>query len=330
MDPFTPFTSILYILSLWVIGLYMIQRVERPILVTGSHRSGTTWVGKMLSKAPSVGYIHEPFNYNHRLGVCSAHFDTWFPYICQENEAHYEKAINKTVHFSYTFTKGISRVKDYLDPLRIVRDGSLYYWYKLLNYRPLIKDPIALFSAEWLSEKFNMDVVIMIRHPAAFVSSLKMLKWEFPFTHFLNQPLLMRDYLSPFEDEIKRYSVKRYEVIDQAILLWRVIHFMISKYQHNHTDWIFIRHEELSSDPLYHFKELYNKLELSFTPAVSQYIADHSDTGNPGDPKYEGNLKRNSQSNIWNWKKRLSESKIETIKKGVSDISKTFYHDEEW
>ena len=31
-----------------------------PILVTGSHRSGSTWVGKMLSVAPHVAYIHEP------------------------------------------------------------------------------------------------------------------------------------------------------------------------------------------------------------------------------------------------------------------------------
>ena len=32
----------------------------KPILVTGSHRSGSTWVGKMLATSPSVNYIHEP------------------------------------------------------------------------------------------------------------------------------------------------------------------------------------------------------------------------------------------------------------------------------
>ena len=38
----------------------------RPILVTGAHRSGTTWVGKMLALAPGVAYVHEPFNPLHR------------------------------------------------------------------------------------------------------------------------------------------------------------------------------------------------------------------------------------------------------------------------
>jgi hypothetical protein len=35
----------------------------RPIVVTGTHRAGTTWVGEMISKSPEVTYIHEPFNY---------------------------------------------------------------------------------------------------------------------------------------------------------------------------------------------------------------------------------------------------------------------------
>jgi LPS sulfotransferase NodH len=33
---------------------------QRPILVTGAHRSGTTWVGKMLALAAGTGYAHEP------------------------------------------------------------------------------------------------------------------------------------------------------------------------------------------------------------------------------------------------------------------------------
>jgi hypothetical protein len=32
----------------------------RPILVTGSPRSGTTFVGRMLALSPGVHYIHEP------------------------------------------------------------------------------------------------------------------------------------------------------------------------------------------------------------------------------------------------------------------------------
>ena len=37
----------------------------------------------------------------------------------------------------------------------------------------LLKDPIACMSSEYLHREFEMDVVIIIRHPAAFVSSLQ-------------------------------------------------------------------------------------------------------------------------------------------------------------
>ena len=45
---------------------------DKPILVTGAHRSGTTWVGKMLALAPGVAYVHEPFNPRTPAGLSPA------------------------------------------------------------------------------------------------------------------------------------------------------------------------------------------------------------------------------------------------------------------
>jgi hypothetical protein len=71
---------------------------------------------------------------------------------------------------------------------------------------PLIKDPIALFAAEWLADVFGVRVVVLIRHPAAFAASLKRLNWTHPFGDFLAQPLFMRDLLAPFEEDIRRFA----------------------------------------------------------------------------------------------------------------------------
>ena len=54
---------------------------KKIILITGSPRSGTTWIGKMIASAPSVGYIHEPFNPAHNTGICAACIEDWFTYI---------------------------------------------------------------------------------------------------------------------------------------------------------------------------------------------------------------------------------------------------------
>ena len=40
----------------------MFDMTRIPILVTGSHKAGTTWVGEMLAASRRVGYISEPFN----------------------------------------------------------------------------------------------------------------------------------------------------------------------------------------------------------------------------------------------------------------------------
>ena len=60
-----------------------------PILVTGTHRSGTTWVGKMLAADAMTAYISEPLNVLHRPGVFHAKVKYWYQYICEENEMQY-------------------------------------------------------------------------------------------------------------------------------------------------------------------------------------------------------------------------------------------------
>ena len=59
---------------------------KNPILLTGSHRSGSTWTGKMLAFSNEIAYIHEPFNLNHNPGIFKARFENWFPYIFHGNE----------------------------------------------------------------------------------------------------------------------------------------------------------------------------------------------------------------------------------------------------
>ena len=60
----------------------MTPLAPRPILVTGAHRTGTTWVGRLLAAAPAVAYISEPLNVLHRPGVFRAKVANWYTYIC--------------------------------------------------------------------------------------------------------------------------------------------------------------------------------------------------------------------------------------------------------
>lgn len=309
------------------------QRSRSPILVTGSHRSGTTWVGKMLSFSRSVGYINEPFNIQWcRPGICSAKFDHWFPYITKENESIFYDHIKNTLEFRYNIIEELKAIRSPKDIARMFRDYVKCSMYHFRNATPLIKESLCIFSAEWLASTFDMDVVVLIRHPAAFASSLKRKNWTFQFSNLLEQPSLMRDHLHPFIDEIREYADKDQDIVAQASLLWKAIYHTVSQYKKQHPDWIFLRHEDLSRDPLGGFQTLFEKLNIEFSEYIREMIRKYSDPANPSEA-HEGvthSLRRDSRSNIWNWKTRLTSSEIEKIRSQVGDISAVFYSDKDW
>jgi len=61
-----------------------------PILVTGSHRSGTTWVGRILEQSGRVRYHYEPLNVIHEPEAGRPVIEHEYLYICDENARDYE------------------------------------------------------------------------------------------------------------------------------------------------------------------------------------------------------------------------------------------------
>jgi len=301
----------------------------KPILITGSHRSGSTWVGKMIGLSPSVVYIQEPFNLVHRRDICGAEFKYWFTYICEQNESLYYKDINDCVKLKYNYQEGLRSINNFRSLARVTRDSVLFPLLKISKVRPLIKDPIALFSADWLARNFDMQVVVLIRHPAAFAGSLKESSWRHPFDHFVKQPLLMNNLPQNFREEIEEYANNKKEIVDQAILLWNLIHFVILKYREDNPNWIFIKHEDISRDPMGEFSKLYSKLNLNYANNIRKKIASFS-RSESGIQDKNMKIVRDSKSNISSWKKRLTKDEIQRVKCGTQDIASCFYKEEEW
>jgi hypothetical protein len=303
---------------------------RRPILVTGSHRSGSTWVGKTIAASPTVGYIREPFGLHHRRGVLDVGFPHWFPYIARENEGPYLRPMLDMLAFRYRMRAGLGSIRAPRDLALITHDRMEFARFRRRGARPLMKDPIAVFSAEWLADRFGMQVVALIRHPAAFASSLKKYGWTHPFDHFARQPLLMGDLLHDYEDEVARFSRSEQDVVDQAILLWSLIHSAIATYRARHADWHFARHEDLSRDPVTGFREMFAYLGVPFTAEIERGIAGATAHGNPGEVSDAGVLKRDSLVGIWTWKARLTPEEIERIREGTDPLWRTFYSEEDW
>jgi len=301
-----------------------------PILVTGSPRSGTTWVGKMIAASSIVGYIWEPFNLSHRPGVCGAEFPYWFTHVSEKNEAPFYEHLKHTLSFRYGLHRELRALRSIRDVWRMIKQYRQVTQFRRVHRRPLMKDPCALFSAEWLAKRFNMQVVIMIRHPMAFACSMDVLKWPFPFLHLLKQPLLMETHLHPFEGEIQEYATHTHSIMDQALLAWRLFYHTIHTFKNQHPTWIFVRQEDLAKAPLEGFEALYTQLGLPFTETVRQIIVRHTRQGNPRGFPGAKTIIRDSRATIATWKARYSKDERTRMKASVEDISRFFYSDSDW
>ena len=301
-----------------------------PILVTGTHRSGTTWVGKMLAADAMTAYISEPLNVLHRPGVFHTKVECWYQYICEENENKFLPAFRELLEFDYNLWDEIRSLRSRKDFLRMGRDFLIFYNGLMRGQRVLLKDPFAVFSTPWFAKKLNCKVVITIRHPAAFASSLQRLNWPFDFQDLLNQPLLMRDHLEADRDQMQ--SMKVDDVIGQAALLWKLIYRSVHAACEQNPDFILVRHEDLSRDPIPGYRDLYQSLDMDFTPRVEKFILNSSSSENPKESsrtKVHG-FKLDSRANIDIWKKRLTAEDIDRVHEITEEISPLYYSDAEW
>jgi hypothetical protein len=301
-----------------------------PILVTGTHRSGTTWVGKMLAADAMTAYISEPLNVLHRPGVFHTKVECWYQYVCEENENQYLPAFQELLEFDYNLWDEIRSLRSRKDFLRMGRDFVIFYNGLMRGQRALLKDPFAVFSTPWFARRLNCKVVITVRHPAAFASSLQRLHWPFDFQNLLSQSLLMRDQLEPYRHEMQ--SMEPEDVIGQAALLWKLIYRSVHAAREQHPDFILVRYEDVSLDPIPGYRDLYQALGLEFTPRVEKTILNSSSSENPKElsrQKVHG-FKVDSRAHIHVWKKRLSVEDIDRVREITREVSPLYYSDAEW
>jgi len=306
------------------------MNAQVPILVTGAHRTGTTWVGKMLAASSQVAYISEPLNVWRRPGVMRAPVSKWYTLICEENEAEYLPAFHAMLGFRYGLWREIRSLRSRKDFMRMGRDFSIFLRGRFMRQRPLVKDPFAVFSAPWFARRLGCRVVITVRHPAGFASSLKRLDWRFDFNDLLDQPLLMEKWLDV--DCAEMEMARTDDIVGQAALLWRIVYRVVARMMKLHPSFIIVRHEDLSLDPVPGYRDLYAALDLDFTPKVEQVILGSSSSENPTELSKQKvhAVKLDSRANLDNWKKRLSEAEITRIRKITGQTAKLFYSDEEW
>lgn len=288
----------------------------------------------MIAASRDVGYIHEPMNPTHRPGICAASTDRYFLNVYDDNPERWEAALRNTIFFQYDMRAELEEVRTPKDLARMIRDATTFLWHRLSNRRALLKDPIALFSAEWIAQTLGAQVLVLMRHPAAFISSLKRLGWVFPFHDLSTQPQLIETYLSPFASQIQEAArtPQKGDIIERGSLLWCLFAHVVDTYRQRHDDWLFVRHEDLARSPIESFQDIFDWFRLPFTPHVRSIIRSHSRSDNPSevDKTVTHQLRRDSERVTQTWRSRLSEAEITRIRHNVDEWADLFYSSQSW
>lgn len=284
----------------------------------------------MLAAGGEAAYISEPLNIWHRPGVMRTPTRYWYTYICRENEGEFLPALRETLAFNYHTLAELRSLRSRKDFLRMGRDTKEFIQGKLLDRRPLLKDPFAIFSIGWFARRLNSQIVITVRHPAAFVSSLKRLNWSFEFKDLLCQPLLMRDRLEPYREEME--AVPPDDIIAQGSLLWKLIYQTVADERQKGLRVRLVRHEHLSLEPLDGFQHLYHSLGLEFNQRAERAILESSGADNPNEvsSRTAHSTRVNSRVNVNNWKRRLQPEEIARVRQLTAEIADQYYPPESW
>ena len=142
----------------------------------------------------------------------------------------------------------------------------------------------------------------------------------------------MRDWLEPYRAEMEAVYKVPDDIVMQGSLLWRIIYQVVGGLKERYPQFIVIRHEDLSVDPLAGYRELYASLGLDFSPQVQQAILNSSNPENPGEVSRRAvhSVRLDSRANLANWKRRLTVEEIERIRYLTADVAGQYYTDQDW
>ena len=217
---------------------------SKTIVLAGSGRSGTTWMGNIIAADWSFRTVFEPFD-ARKVPEAKAAGILLRPYCSLEEEC---PAL-------YNFTQRALAGK--LRSKWVDRQGRRF-WAR----RFLLKTIRATLLLAWIDENFHPPIVYLIRHPGAVIVSRCLSGWESHLDAFLSQPALMRDYLSPYKDAIESAKTE----VQKNTVMWCVEN-VIPLNQLPHYDWILCTYEHLYTEPLKETRRLLSRLGLKETRA---------------------------------------------------------------
>jgi hypothetical protein len=259
--------------------------MRRSILVAGTARSGTTWLGDLIATQIPSRILFEPFNPDL---VSDYRRFRYFQYMRPGTENSEFHAFAQKVFTGEIRNRWIDSQNE-----------------RIISRFRLVKEIRANLALKWLHDNFpEVPILFIMRHPCAVVLSRMELGWatDRDIEPFLSQPQLMEDFLGPYSDLIRgaRSSEEKHAVI------WSVSNLVPLK-QFNSNEWKVVYYENLCTQPEIELPGIFEAIGYQYSGLVVTSRNQPSQTTRSASAVVAGTNK------IENWKNKLSRSQIDNV-----------------
>ncbi|MCB0193222.1 MAG: sulfotransferase [Anaerolineae bacterium] len=273
------------------------KNLSNTIILAGSGRSGTTWLGNIIAANPNMRILFEPFDYRRvpeakvlpllAYARPTAPYPEWFNFVY--------KALAGQIGNEWINQQGTRK------------------W----AWKRLVKAIRVNMMLGWIDKNFKPKIVFTTRHPCAVILSRLKLDWDPHIDIFLEQKQLTHDYLSPYMDIILGAQT---EVEKQAVG-WCIENLVPLRQlpQHN---WTFCTYEDLYRNPQKEADRILSDLNVQKTWFTKRAINKVSMVTRPDSAVFS------QQDPLSAWKHQLSKQDIDTILTIVQSFQLTLYDED--
>lgn len=299
-----------------------------PLIITGLHRSGTTWLGKIIEVTGQVPVLHEPLNIQHGISGVPC----WYPYHPgghpEQGNAPHAETVERL--FADFFAGRTSYVREHPNgPLfrKVARRvmGSRTERHYFATFRGAqgpqvcLKDPFCLFSIPHLIERYNARVVVTIRHPAALLVSMRRMKWQPHIRSLQDQPGLLKRFGEGIPSEM---LAQEDDDIRLNAYFWLVARrFTAHLLETWPSNVLLVRHEDMSLGQPETVERMISHFGLNEgLDAAMAYVSKttRGETVSPGQSVLH-DFSRDGAALVHYWKARLSSEEKSTLRDVVGD-----------
>nr|WP_137677112.1 sulfotransferase domain-containing protein [Parerythrobacter lutipelagi] len=298
------------------------------VVVTGTHYSMTTLVGRILGASPDFHLVHEPTNASPTLSYDSIRPDGWYRFY---DGAEYEELrgflirIMRGEGIAGSAARRISEARTSKECLQVARYLQRKLPMRLSRKRAVFKDPFLLFSARNLQRQDGLKVILTVRHPAAFAESFMRAGNGFDFTDLVQPPLLAA--VPELACDLRQAAASPPPIIVQAGLLWRAVYGFADAYLRDDPRTLVLVQDELIADIPGTLSRLFEFAGARQNSSTAKLVAKaFGGTGRDfaGTGSY---ITRNPSGILGKWKSRLSADDIAHLRAATGDLAERYGYD---